>query len=180
MQSIKNLVMKNSKIIINCIIFALGLVNVVLLGYFCDEYPSVIVKNIVFISLYSIVFASFANMLFLIIFQEKYSTKKIAKAVSLILLTIFIVLLVYEFSVYKKTINRYSKDYISASNINGVSLYKFQENFNSNEEVLFYIGREDCAECLSFENILNELLEQSNLVLPAYYTNLDRNGKKET
>ncbi|MCD8026021.1 MAG: hypothetical protein LUF33_03580 [Clostridiales bacterium] len=83
---------------------------------------------------------------------------------------------------YFKAVSPYSltgdDDYISSEYFRGISLDELEKDLNAETPVLIYIGRNDCDECLKFEEAIEPELEEYCVELPTYYTNKDRNGDK--
>ncbi|MCD7826830.1 MAG: thioredoxin family protein [Clostridiaceae bacterium] len=71
-----------------------------------------------------------------------------------------------------------NQDYISSDYFRGISLDELQKDINSDNELLIYIGREDCKECKVFESKFEDILEQFYTEIPAYYTSKDREGDR--
>ncbi|MCQ4638422.1 hypothetical protein NE619_16955 [Anaerovorax odorimutans] len=69
-------------------------------------------------------------------------------------------------------------DYIASEQLMGINLEDLETCAESDEECPIYIGSDDCQACAEFEKNLIEILEKNHTSIPAYYTNLDRDGEK--
>lgn len=71
-----------------------------------------------------------------------------------------------------------SEDYIKTEWLNGITLDELELEASNGEENVIYVGRSDCNECKRFEKKLIYVLEEYEVVISAYYTDLDRNGSE--
>ena len=65
-------------------------------------------------------------------------------------------------------------DYIPSPFFRGISFDELQADIHSDEEIMIYVGREDCGKCKEFEEEFEKILEQYDTEIPAYYTTQDR------
>lgn len=69
-------------------------------------------------------------------------------------------------------------DYIENEWLEGIRLEDMEELMASaGDDVVVYIGREDCKDCRKFEDAFTEILEKHSVITPTYFTNQDRDGE---
>lgn len=69
-------------------------------------------------------------------------------------------------------------DYIENEWLEGISLEDMEELMaDAGDDVVIYIGREDCRDCRKFEEAFTEILEKHSVITPTYFTNQDKDGE---
>lgn len=69
-------------------------------------------------------------------------------------------------------------DYIENEWLEGISLEDMEELMaDAGDDVVLYIGREDCKDCRKFEEAFTEILEKHSVITPTYFTNQDKDGE---
>lgn len=164
-------------------IIILNIAEIVHSGFFADIYPNIsvdsMITNIFWISL-AITFVLFIIMLYFGMMKEK-ENRKTAILIMLILIVMDFAVNAYNSKSYYdiahgKSLNEEKQDYIKSEWFRGISLDELKADADSDENVILYIGREDCKECLLFEEKFENELIKVKTEIPTYYTSRDRDG----
>lgn len=186
MKSIKNK-MLYSILVIDFIIMVLNIVEIIHEAFFRDVYATIEISDRVtyfFEISFILTFTIFLLSLFILLRQKKGRTNYILKTVEIIGFLILIVTNIYFGIDYYMIVRPYSlnetenQDYMASEYFRGISLDELQRDLSSTNEILIYIGRDDCKQCKEFETRLESILEQYNTEIPAYYTTQDREGSR--
>lgn len=71
-----------------------------------------------------------------------------------------------------------SADYIDNEWLEGICLEDLKELMaDARDDVIIYIGREDCRDCKKFEEEFLRILEKHSVITPTYFTDQDREGE---
>lgn len=71
-----------------------------------------------------------------------------------------------------------SADYIDNEWLEGICLEDMKELMaDARDDVIVYIGREDCRDCKKFEEEFLKILEKHSVITPTYFTDQDREGE---
>lgn len=69
-------------------------------------------------------------------------------------------------------------DYIDNEWLEGICLQDMKELMaDARDDVIVYIGREDCRDCKKFEEEFLKILEKHSVITPTYFTDQDREGE---
>ncbi|WP_090172139.1 thioredoxin family protein [Eubacterium oxidoreducens] len=154
------------------------MVSVIILirgGYILDSNPSISESTASSVmSWISLIFAVLAVVLIMAwrsADRGKFSI--ILLIVSVALCVINIVIHYNEFKGYTVGAAK-QEDYIESEWFDGVSLREVEDVLTNADDVVVYIGREDCQDCFEFENEITTVLERDSVELTTYYTNLDQ------
>lgn len=157
-------------------ILVVAIIVIYYLGNFSDQYPSIHISRwmqYIFIATPICAFCCSCAIIGL-----PASKKKILVSMFIITCCLFLGFLGCIKILYNTKEAEYSNDYIKAAHIKGISLTQLEQYIDSGEAQVIYIGRKDCNECNRFEEKYNKLLGDCHVVMPGYYTNQDRDGKK--
>ncbi len=70
-------------------------------------------------------------------------------------------------------------DYIDNEWLEGICIDDMKELMaDARDDVIIYIGREDCRDCKKFEEEFLRILEKHSVITPTYFTDQDREGEK--
>lgn len=151
-----------------CIII-LNIIELIHGGFFRDIYPTVEIEEIILYFLWVSLLLSvsmFFVLLFISIKPKKQRAKRTSKfIIGFIILSMIISNIIFGLKYYA-IIKDYpvdkidNLDYISSEYFRGISLDELQKDISSDNEILIYIGREDCRECKTFESKFENILKQ--------------------
>lgn len=177
----------SSVLAIDFIIMILNIVEIIHEAFFRDVYAEIKISDVVTyffeISLL-LTFIIFFILLFFLLKQKKQKKNNIFKVVEAGVFLLLVAANVYFGLNYYIIVKPYSlseienQDYMASNYFRGISLDEFQKDLSSNNEILIYIGRDDCKQCKEFENNMEKILEQYYVEIPAYYTTQDREGSR--
>lgn len=166
-------------------IIVLNIAEIVHSGFFADIYPDINVDNSI-INLFWIslgfTFALFFIMLYLEITREN-GNHGVNILIILILIFMDLAVNVYNGKGYYdivggKNLTEEEQDYIKSEWFRGISLDELKKDADSEESIILYIGREDCKECVLFEEKFEKELIKTKIEIPTYYTSRDRDGMR--
>lgn len=174
-------------IIISIVIICLNIFELIHAGFFRDVHPNININEVELYFFWGSLFLSNAFLVTILYFITKQNVKKnrqIADKCIMLLIAVLVCLNIFVGVKYYSIVKDYSlknveeTDYIASEYLRGISLDEFKKNMNAEMEVLIYIGREDCKECIEFEEKFEKLLKEHYIEMPTYYTTKDRDGAR--
>ena len=175
------------EIIIRIVIICLNIFELIHAGFFRDVHPNINVNEVELYFFWGSLFLSIAFLVTILYFITKQNVKKnrqIADKCIMLLIAVLVCLNIFAGVKYYSIVKDYSlknaeeTDYIASEYLRGISLDELKKNMNAEMEVLIYIGREDCKECIEFEEKFEKLLKEHYIEMPTYYTTKDRDGAR--
>ena len=174
-------------IIISIVIICLNVFELIHAGFFRDAHPNINIAEVELYFFWGSLFLSIAFLVTILYFITKQNVKKnrqIADKCIMLLIAVLVCLNIFVGVKYYSIVKDYSlknaeeTDYIASEYLRGISLDELKKNMNAEMEVLIYIGREDCKECIEFEEKFEKLLKEHYIEMPTYYTTKDRDGAR--
>lgn len=175
------------EIIASIIIICLNIFELIHAGFFRDIYPNININEVELYFFWGSLFLSVIFLVTILYFMTRKNVKKdrrIADKCIVLLLAVLVCLNVFVGAKYHSVVKDYSlrkaeeTDYMASEYFRSISLDEFKEDMNSETEVLLYIGREDCKECIEFEEKFEKLLKEHYVEMPTYYTTKDRDSAR--
>lgn len=153
------------------IIYSILIVLWYMSGYFRDNHPQVIIPSYINWLFYTLVVSIPITTLLLGMHGRE---RKIVQILIIVNCCAIIIFFTAAGKLVYFTHLKYTHDYIKSENINGISLTSVEEHLADSNDYILYFGRNDCKECNLAEKIIDGTLNQSELIIQGYYTNLDR------
>lgn len=167
-------------LIISFIILIANIFELIYGGFFRDIYTTVNI-DIIFVIFFwiSLLISILIFVIVYILFlkRKKHESKFSLLVVFSLILAITNIHFGYQYYNVTKKYDLQQKndvDYISSPFFRGISFDELQADIHSDEEIMIYVGREDCGKCKEFEEEFEKILEQYDTEIPAYYTTQDR------
>lgn len=176
-----------SILLIDFCIIVLNIIELIHGGFFRDVYPTVEIEEIIIGFFWISLFLSVSMFLFLLLISVRQKQQQVKRSSKIIIGLVFFSLVIANIAFglnYYTTIKNYpldemeNQDYISSEYFRGISLDELQKDISSDNEILIYIGREDCRECKIFESKFENILKQFYTEIPTYYTSKDFEGDR--
>lgn len=165
--------MKNSKLIFLALFsLVLSIIEMVWYGTIKDN------ENISGTDYINVFFITIAIIPILIIVLKLIKKEGVITSVCTIVMVIIVAMNMFFLGLVYEKSNFYAinKDYIQGAFIRGITLDELEKTIASDEENVVYIGRNDCSDCIAFEDAYEDILKKYSVEATGYYTNLDRDN----
>lgn len=169
-----------------CII-VLNIVELIYSGFFRDIYSTVKIAKIFIPFFWISFFLSIGIFFTLLCIATQIKQQRIRYGVKVIMVLFIFSIVIINAVVgikYYSIVRNYpldeqkKEDYISSEYFRGITLDELRKDIDSDDEIMIYIGREDCKECQKFEKKFEKILKQVYTEMPTYYTSKDREGDR--
>lgn len=184
--------MKRKDYILGILSFLLLCLSVGLLiysGYLRDSYMDIDMPLFIEVGLWALLLLDFlfftSNVIYLTAkIVSRQENRKFSKVMGAVFILCLAVNAVFSISYYRFSSEyKISKDvdYIENEWLEGISLEDMKELMETaQDDVVVYIGRDDCKDCRKFEEVFTIILDKHSVITPTYFTNQDKDGKNRS